>query len=64
MSSLSISRGRAIGLGRCARQVNDIAPLKISAHDTSPHEVGMRTPTQALGLISAAASNASSARVE
>ncbi len=32
--------------------------------DTSPQEVGMRKPTQALGLISAAASNASSARVE
>lgn len=64
MSSLSIARDGAIGLGRCACWVNDIAPLKISAYDTSLHELGMRKRTQARGLISAAASNASSARVE
>jgi hypothetical protein len=63
MSSLAMSSDRAIGLGRCARWVIDIAPLRIGC-DTSPREVGMRKPTQALGLISAAASNASSARVE
>ena len=63
MSSLSISGDKAIGLGHCARWVIDIAPLRIGC-DTSPQEVGMRKPAQALGLISAAASNASSARVE
>ena len=63
MSSLAMSSDRAIGLGRCARWVIDIELLRIGC-DTSPHEVGMRTPTQALRLISAAASNASSARVE
>jgi hypothetical protein len=62
MSSLAISNDRAIGLGRCERWVIDIAPLRIGC-DTSRQEAGMRKLTQA-GLISAAASNASSARVE
>src|ERR1700730_4411047 len=63
MSSLSISGDKAIGLGRCARWVIDIAPLRIGC-ETSPQEDGMRKPAQALGLISGAAWNASRERVE